>query len=58
MNPDNIANGITSPQSRREFLKRAGLLAAAGAATPWALDLATRTSSPAANWRSPPTSPP
>ena len=49
MNPDNIANGITSPQSRREFLKRAGLLAAAGAATPWALDLAALSAAPTVN---------
>ena len=40
MTPDRIADTITSPQSRRAFLKRAGILAAAGAATPWALDLA------------------
>ena len=48
MNPDRIADTITSPQSRREFLKRAGLLAAAGAATPWALDLAHLCAGPSA----------
>ena len=48
MNPDRIADTITSAQSRREFLKRAGLLAAAGVATPWALDLAHLSAAPSA----------